>query len=61
VETKSLKVSFILQTGNDITDGMSVETLKKGQPLILGASNTEVLTMKVDSCLGIISYIKISP
>ena len=61
METKSLKVSFILQTGNDITDGMSVETLKKGQPLILGASNTEVLTMKVDSCLGIISYIKISP
>ena len=61
METKSLKVSFILQTGNDITDGMSVETLKKGQPLILGASNTEVLTMKVDSGLGIISYIKISP
>lgn len=46
------KNSFILQTGNDITAGLSVGTLKKGQPLILGASNTSVLTMKVDSGLG---------
>jgi hypothetical protein len=47
------KNSFILQTGNDITSGLSVGTLKKGQPLILGASNTRVLTMKVDSGIGI--------